>query len=581
LNSILSEEEKSSSPSHCPEQQSYIQYQSLMLLVSSLNKVIYVFPLTASILTFLFWPHTNHIILGSWLVAIYVFSLCRFTVHKKIKQFNDTNLKYAQWLKYMLTLDIVGGALVGFSSTFIGGLPQEFQWLLIIVVLAISMESVAAQSAIKSSFIAFTLPLFSCFILGLLLTGNNIFYVVSAFALLHAIIIYGNFAAMHQHINTNLKLTFSNQQLAGQLKQQNKALVISNEQVKAASQAKSKFIISMNQELRLPLQGMLKLLKDIPKRHLASEHSCSLSIVQSSGNGLLSLLNDLKDVYLLENDLLTPKFKVFKVREHFESLSHLLAINAHVKGLKLFCTIDSNVPEKIKSDPKRLSQITLNLLTNALKFTNHGHVELKISSQNRGEQSLLIIAVSDTGIGIKQDEMQMIFQPFIQGKSDAKTLGNGLGLAISRELCQLLGAKMSAHSVAGEGSVFSFEVPIKTSQQDKLSAQQNKKSILLVEGERQHKASIEQQLRFINQPYETTNNAKEAMAICAEKRNKFSAVIIGHQSELQQKLLINLCQRLKLQTIELFDFGEVEDSQPLVLTYPIKLEQLNKAINPK
>lgn len=581
MNSKLPEEAINPLPSASIEQQSYIQYQSLMLLVTSLNKAIYVFPLTASILTILFWPHTNQIILGSWLVTIYAFSLVRYAIHERIKQHNDTSLNYAKWLKCILILDVIGGTLVGSSSTFIDGLPQEFQWLLIIVVLAITMESVAAQSAIKSSFISFTLPLFSSFILGLLLTGNNIFYIVSAFALLHAIFIYGNFTAMHQHINTNLKLTFSNQQLAKQLNQKNQALVIANEQVNAASQAKSKFIISMNQELRLPLQGMLKLLKGIPKNHLTSEHSCSLSIIQSSGDGLLSLLSDLKDVYRLEKGMLTPKLKEFEVREHFESITHLLAINAHVKGLKLFCTIDSNVPAKIESDPIRLSQITLNLLTNALKFTNHGYVELKVSSQTRDEQTFLIIKVTDTGIGIKQDDMKMIFEPFIQGKSDAETLGNGLGLAISREICQLLHADMSAHSVSGEGSVFSFKVPIKIRQQGKLSVLHNKKIILLVEGDKQHEISIEQQLRFLNQPYETANNAKEAMATCAEKRNKFSTVIIGHQSELQQKLLINLCQRLKLQTIELFDFGKVEDSMPSALTYPVKLEQLNKAITSK
>ena len=568
-------------PSASLEQESYIQYQSLMLLVASLNKAIYVFPLTASILTILFWPHTHHILLGGWLVAIYAFSLVRYTIHKRIRQHNDTSLNYAKWLKYMLILDVIGGTLVGFSSTFIGGLPQEFQWLLIIVALAISMESVTAQSAIKSSFISFTLPLFTSFIIGLLLVDSNIFYIVSVFALLHGIFIYGNFTAMHQHINTNFKLTFSNKQLAEQLKQKNKALVTLNEQVNTASQAKSKFIISMNQELRLPLQGMLKLLKGIPKKNLASEHSCSLSIIQTSGDGLLNLLNDLKDVYRLEKGLLTPKFKAFKVREHFESITHLLAINAHVKGLKLFCTIDSNVPAKIESDPIRLSQITSNLLTNALKFTNHGHVELKVSSQKRDEQTFLIISVSDTGIGIKQEDMKMIFEPFIQGKSDAETLGNGLGLAISREICQLLGADMSTHSVYGKGSVFSFEVPIKIHQQGKFSVLNNRKSVLLVEGDKQHEISIEQQLRFLNQPYETAKNAKEAMAICAEKRNKFSSVIIGHQSELQQKLLINLCQRLKLQTIELFDFGKGEDSKPLALNYPVKLEQLDKAITSK
>ena len=566
-------------PSPSPKQLTYIQNQSLMLLVSSLNKIIYVFPLTASILTVLFWPHTNHVILGSWLIAICVLSLVRNTVHKKISQQKSITINDSRWLKYMLMLDVSTGTLAGFSSLFLASLPQEFQWLLIIVIIAISMESVAGQSAIKSSFIAFTLPLFSGFILGLILLGSNIFYVLSILALLHAFFLYGNFTAMHNHIQTNLTLTFSNQQLAEQLKQKNQALVISNEQVNATSLAKSKFIISMSQELKTPLQGMLKLLESVQKKSYEPENSHSLSIVHSSGVGLLTLLNNLTDVYRLEQGKLKPKIKVFEVRQHFEDLAHLMSINAHIKGLKLFCTIDSKVPAKIESDPVRLSQMTLNLLANALKFTKQGQVELKVSNQMRGEQAFLNIAVSDTGIGIDQDDMKMIFQPFIQGRTDAETIGNGLGLAISRELCQLLDGEMSAHSVAGKGSIFSFEIPAKISQQSELPMLYSKKSILLVEGENQHRISIEHQLRFLNLPYETATNAKKAMEICAEKNIKFLAVIIGHQSELQQKLLIKLCKRLKLQTVELFEIGKDNNSEQLTLNYPVKLEQLKKAIN--
>jgi PleD family two-component response regulator len=175
--------------------------------------------------------------------------------------------------------------------------------------------------------------------------------------------------------------------------------------------------------------------------------------------------------------------------------------------------------------------------------------------------------------------MKMIFQPFIQGKSDIETLGNGLGLAISRELCQLLDGEMSVHSVAGKGSTFRFKVPVKIIQKSELPVLNSKKSILLVEGDKQHQISIEHQLRFLNIPYKSVTDAKEAMAICAENRNKFSAVIIGHQSELQQKLLTNLCQRLKLQTIEIFEFAKEYKSEQLTLNYPVKLEQLKIMMN--
>jgi len=562
-----------------PTQQAYIQYQSLLLLVSSLNKAMYVFPLTATILTVLFWPHTNQIVLGGWLFAICVLSFIRHMVHKKISLQQRSTNNYARGLKYMLILDVSAGSLAGFSSLFLTSLPQEFQWLLIIVLIAISMESVSGQSAIKSSFIAFTLPLFSGFILGLILLGSNISYILCLFALLHVSFLYGNFTAMHHHIKTNLTLTFSNQQLAAQLKQKNQALELSNEQVNATSMAKSKFIISMSQELKTPLQGMLKLMESVQKNSYTPETLRSLSIIRSSGFGLLTLLDDLTDVYRLEQGKLTPKIKVFTVRQHFEDLVHLLAINAHVKGLKIFCTIDSNVPAKIESDPVRLSQVTLNLLANALKFTTQGKIELNISSQIHAEQMLLTIAVADTGIGIDEDNMKMIFQPFIQGTTDVETIGNGLGLAISRELCLLLDGKMSAQSVVGQGSVFSVEIPVKISQKADLPMLHSKKTVLLVEGSSQYQISMAHQLRFLNLPFETVNNAKDAMAICAEKRTKISAVIIGHQSDLQQKLLINLCQRLKLPTIELVEYNRDNSSDQLTLIYPVKLAQLKATIS--
>jgi signal transduction histidine kinase len=579
LNSKQPEELTEALPSPSPKQQRYIQHESLFLLVSSLNKAIYVLPLTASILTVLFWPHINHVILGSWLVAIYVLSFIRYKVHNKINQPKSLNHNYSRWLKYMLTLDVSGGILVGCTSVFLVSFPQELQLLLIIVVIAISMESVASQSAIKVSFFAFTAPLFSCFILGLVLVGSSIFYILSVFAVLHAFFLYGNFVAMHHHIKTNFTLTFSNQQLAKQLKQKNQALITSNEQVNAISQAKSKFIISMSQELRVPLKGMLNLLENIQKNQHDSEQLSSLAIARTTGVRLLNLLNDLMDVYRLERGKLTPKFTVFEVRQHFEDIVQLIIINAHAKGLGVSCTIDSNVPAKIESDPVRLSQITLNLLTNAIKFTEQGQIDLKISSQVHGNQMTLNISVSDSGIGIAQDDINMIFQPFIQGKSDVEIPGNGLGLGISRELCQLLDGQMAVHSILGTGSVFSVEIPVKINQQSGLPSITSKKIILLVEGHNQHKISIEHQLRFLNLPCKTATNAKEAMTTCAENRNKIAAVIIGHQPELQKKLLINLCNRLKLQSVELFEFSKGNTIDQSALNYPIKLAQLKHIIN--
>ena len=560
------------------DEQRYINQQSLLLLVASLHKVIVAFPITASILTFIFFPYVDHVISLLWLYAVYGVSIARYLVHKKIKLRKELN-NCVPLIKNMLVLDFFSGFILGMSGYFITVLPPTYQLLMIIVAVAISMESIGAQSAIKSSFFSFNIPLFSCFSFWLFMTDLSIYLILITFILIHISFLLGNFKAMHNQIIKGLHLSFSNNKSANDLSLKNKQLLESNRQVKTASLAKSHFIAEISHQLKDPLQGMLNGLVQSQKFYRVDDILSAIKTVHSSGISLLHLLNNLIDINRLENGQLVRIDKSFNVREIFDDLISLMAINAESKGLFIYSDIRSNVPEKVVGDSLRLSQITLNLLANAIQFTEKGEVGLSLSICQVKEQMWLIIAIIDTGCGIADDEKEFIFQPFVHSVPTIKRIGQGLGLAISQELTHLLEGNISLVSVLGKGSIFTCKVPVDVSNKQSTLKQYSQQKILLIESNEQQRQAIINQFNYLQITVELANNAKEAMALCASNAGRYHAVIMGHQDKLQQKLLINLCQRIKLKYFTLHSYSYQSHHNENILRYPIKTTQLQSILN--
>jgi len=559
------------------EEQQYVNQQSLLLLVSNLTKAIYAFPITASILTFLFWPYVDHTFMLLWMLAVVMISIYRAVIHQKINSIIISSLNYQKNLNFMLSLDFLSGLILGLSGYFLASLPQEYQWLLIVIAATFSMNSVAAQSSIKISVLAFNIPLYISFIYWLLVLGHLSYYALTLFTLIHAAFLSGHFKAMHSYIYNSLQLTFSNQQLANDLAKKNTALKKSNQQVKAASLAKSQFIAQLSHQLKDPLQGIMEQLNHSDQLTNLTEMHTSIKTVQLSGMSLLTLLNDLIDVNRLEKGLLARVEKSFDVRKHFDDLAELIALSAENKKLFFYCDIADDVPSKVISDPLRLSQITLNLLANAIKFTHTGEVGLTITYQLINQESWLIITVIDTGQGIDETKQNYIFQPFVRGESSLDYIGNGLGLSISQELSKLLGGNISVISAPEKGSIFSCKVPVQLVIEKERFGMFSKQKILLIESNMRQRQALIHQLTYLKKSYEIAENAKEAMAICASNKIKYQAVIIGHQNKLQQKLLLNLCDRIKLSTIVLKPITAVSQQvqeHSKTIYYPVKTSKL-------
>jgi signal transduction histidine kinase/DNA-binding response OmpR family regulator len=238
------------------------------------------------------------------------------------------------------------------------------------------------------------------------------------------------------------------------------ALAAAKSAAERASEAKSDFLAHMSHELRTPLNAVLGYAQLLERRALAPADLGAVRTIHRSGEHLLSLITDLLDLSKIEAGRMELRAGPVRLRQAIAAVAEMVQVRAQEKGLAFQCVVDDDAPEAVLADDKRLRQILLNLLGNAVKFTGEGRVSLRVSVlEQDAEAATLRFEVQDSGPGIAEDELERIFQPFEQvGEIQRREAGTGLGLAISGQLAGLMGATIQVQSRLGQGACFWFEV---------------------------------------------------------------------------------------------------------------------------
>jgi len=373
----------------------------------------------------------------------------------------------------------------------------------------------------------------------------------------------------------------------------------------AAAQAKSNFLAMMSHEIRSPMNGIISVGEMLEKSDLDNEQNQLVTIINQSAETLLTILDDVLDLSKIEAGKLQISKHQFDLRSVLAGVANLLEQGFKQKNVSLTVELADNLPKSVFGDSNRIRQIMYNLLSNALKFTENGSVQLaaKVAISEPDQPCTVQITVTDTGIGISSEVMNRLFQPFEQADSSIARQygGTGLGLSICRRLADLMGGAITVNSTEGRGSTFTLTVPLEVApeettitEQNSIEAEPNKTPenahILVVEDNKVNQIVIGKILKSLGYSWDTADDGVSALEVFDPERHAIILTDIrmprmdGYRLASEIRSLEGHGSKVPIIALSADAMEEAKEKSELsgidvFLTKPVKIDEVRECLN--